>query len=69
MSSKGDNRTEREKIIDKLLLLYVIQQLEKSGQPTTEERIMNVVYLIQKTMEEHGLETFHYDDWEWKEEE
>jgi len=69
LSSNNDNRTEREKIIDKLLLLYVIQQLEKSGQPTTEERIMNVVYLIQKTMEEHGLETFHYDDWEWKEEE
>jgi len=63
-----DTRTEREKIIDKLLLLYVVGKMEESGQEVTTERLQNIVYLIQKTMEKHGMETFHYTDWEWQNE-
>ena len=66
MTVNKDTRTERDKIIDKLLLLYVVGKLEKAGQPVTEERIQNIVYIIQKTMEHQGIETFHYPDWEWK---
>ena len=65
----NDDRTEREKIIDKLLLLYVVGKMEESGQEVTVDRLQNIVYIIQRTMEEHGMETFHYTDWEWKEEE
>jgi len=68
LSSKSDKRTEREKIIDKLLLLYVVGKMEESGQEVTVDRLQNIVYIIQRTMEEHGMETFHYKDWEWKEE-
>lgn len=69
MSSNSDTRTEREKIIDKLLLLYVVGKMEESGQEVTMDRLQNIVYIIQRTMEEHGIETFHYTDWEWKEDE
>ena len=65
----SDTRTEHEKIIDKLLLLYVVGKMEESGQEVTVDRLQNIVYIIQRTMEEHGMETFHYTDWEWKEDE
>ena len=64
-----DERTERQKVIDKLLLLYVINELEKSGQPTDEKRIQLIVWAIQKFMKANNVETFSYDDWIWEEDE
>jgi len=61
-----DNRTEEQKIKDKLLLLYVINQLKE---PPTEERLQLFIFAIQAQMKALGMETFSYDDWVWKDDE
>ena len=63
-----DERTEREKIIDKFLLLYVIRECDKLGVKLDEKSLMMLIYIIQATSEAQGVETFHYE-WIWKEEE
>ena len=68
MSSNSESRTEREKIIDKLLMLKVISECEEKGIELDEEKLMQIIYIIQTVSEAQGIETFHYKDWEWKEE-
>ena len=69
MCTDSHKRTERQKVIDKLLLLYIIKELEDADQPTNEERIQLIVWAVQKFMQANNVETFSYDDWEWEEEE
>lgn len=64
-----DERTEKQKVIDKLLLLYIIKELEDSDQPTDEKRIQLIVWAVQKFMQANNIETFSYDDWVWEDEE
>ena len=61
-----DTRTEEQKIKDKLLMLYVINQLEE---PPTEERLQLFIFAIQAQMKAMGMETFSYGDWVWEEDE
>ena len=68
MTVKNDTRTEEQKTVDKLLLLYVSGKLIESGQEVTLDKIQNLVYIIQQTMMEHGFKVFHYTDWEWVDE-
>ena len=65
----NETRTEREKIIDKLLILHFIDDCDKLGVELDEEKLMALIYIIQTASEAQGIETFHYKDWEWKEEE
>jgi len=66
LTVKEDNRTEEQKIKDRLLMLYVIGECEKAGVEVTEERLQYLIFLIQKGGEADGIETFSYDDWEMK---
>jgi len=69
LSSKCDKRTEREQIIDKLLMLKVIDECEKKGIEIDGKKLMNLIYIIQTVSEAQGIETFHYKDWVWKDDE
>ena len=64
---KTQHLTPRQKMINKLLLLYVVQEMNKTGEEITEEKLMARIWAIQKHMEANGIETFSYKDWEWKE--
>lgn len=66
MTVNKDKRDEREKIIDKTLLLYVLSDCEKRGIEMDEDKLMSLIFIIQKYGEAHGVELFHYTDWEWK---
>ena len=67
MSSKSDNRTEEEKTKDRLLLLWMIKQMNEDEVPTTDEHVQTVVWAVQKYCDYLGVESFHYNDFEWKE--
>jgi len=60
-------RDERQKNIDRLLMLCVIDECNKAGIDLDEDKLMSLIFVIQKHLEANGIEGFHYDDWEWKE--
>lgn len=64
LTVKHDTRTEEQKIIDKLLMLKIIDECKKKNIEINEEKLMNLIYIIQTV----SKETFHYKDWEWEEE-
>jgi len=63
-----DTRTERQKTIDRLLMLYVIKTMNEAGIEVTEESLMTRIFIIQQYMNTQGIETFSYNDWNWVDE-
>ena len=63
-----DTRTERQKTIDRLLMLYVIKTMNEAGIEVTEESLMTRIFIIQQYMNTQGIETFSYNDWKWVDE-
>lgn len=57
------SNSEKDKIINKVLLLYLVNNLEK---PTDMDKLQNLVFLCQTEMQEHGVRGFTYD-WVMKE--
>ena len=62
-------RTEKEKVVDKFLLLYMINEMEKEGIEIDEDKLMALALITQKYLEEIGFKGFSYDDWIWKHDE
>ena len=62
-------RTEEQKIKDKLLMLYVMNQMKESGEEVTLDKLQMRILVIQKTLEANNIETFSYDDWKWADDE
>jgi hypothetical protein len=61
--------TPEDKIINKLLLLYLVKKYnEMVGEDLDEDKLMALVYLAQKRMQEEGIRGFTYD-WVWKDDE
>ena len=56
-------RDERQKNIDRLLMLCVVDECNKAGIDLDEDKLMSLIFVIQKHLEANGIEGFHYDDW------
>lgn len=63
-----DNRTDEEKTKDRLLLLWLLKQMKEDGVTVTKEHLQTMVWAVQKYCDYLGVESFHFNDWEWKEE-
>ena len=59
----------KRRMVNKLLMMYLITEYKKvNDEPLTEDRLMMLVYLAQKSMEAQDIEGFTYE-WEWRDDE
>lgn len=56
-----DNRTFKEKITDKLLLLYIIHKANEHGYNKGKTKLQKFIFVIEKTMNDKKVKGLNYD--------